>query len=81
MHLFVLLPYRILSVYNVSTCLILFFVFQMAKCHGKISQIGVFSQVLAISILTEGSGGNIQILHLTVMLLGLIVILLILLLS
>lgn len=56
-------------------------VFQMAKCHGKISQISVFSQVLAISILTEGSGGNIKMLHLTVMLLGLVIILLILLLS
>ena len=51
-----------------------FFVFQVAKCHGKISQISVFSQVLAISILTEGSGGNIKILHLTVMLLGLLIL-------
>lgn len=29
---------------------------QVAKCHGKTSQISVFSQVLAISILAEGSG-------------------------
>lgn len=55
--------------------------FQIAKYHGKTSQISVFSQVLAISILAEGSGGNIDILHLTVMLLGLIIMLLILLLS
>lgn len=54
--------------------------FQVAKCHGKMSQISVFSQVLAISILTEGSGGNIKTLHLTVMLLGHLMLLLLLLL-
>jgi len=53
----------------------------MAKCHGKTSHLSVVSQVLAISVLAEGSGGNINILHLIVMLLGLVIMLLILLLS